>query len=342
MGFRPAFLLAVNSMTVLKIKNLVSGGVITNYHCVSHCGHCLYNCGPHRARDYLDGPRAESIFRCIARLGCRSVHIGGGEPLLDPDGLLMVLNAARRVGMGIDYVETSSAWFVDAGQARKVLAGLRAAGLQTLLVSISPFHAARIPFARVRGVIDACRETGIQVFPWVNAFVRDLDRLGAHETHDMAAFEAAFGADYLARIPDRLWIHLGGRALETFRRVYPQHPVAKILENSPPSCARALSDTSHFHIDLEGRYIPGLCAGLAFAMEDLGGPLPAGQYPLLERLAATGIRGLHDLARQDYGFVPTRETYLSHCDLCTDIRHHLIRRGDAVFPELAPEGFYAE
>lgn len=31
----------------------------------------------------------------------------------------------------------------------------------------------------------------------------------------------------------------------------------------------------HFHIDVYGSYyIPGLCAGLAIAMEDLGAPCP--------------------------------------------------------------------
>ena len=328
-------------MSVLNIKNLVSGGVIVNYHCVSRCGHCLYNCGPHREKDYLDGGQAESIFSRIAGLGCRSVHIGGGEPLLDPAGLAAVLHAARKTGMGIDYVETSSAWYVDREQALDILSDLHAAGLQTLLVSISPFHNARIPFARVRGVIAACRETGVQVFPWVNAFVRDLDRLGADATHEMAAFEAAFGRDYLARIPDRYWIHLGGRALETFRGVYRGCPATEVLEESPRSCARALSDTTHFHIDLEGRYIPGLCAGLAFAMEDLGNALPSGKYPLLERLASTGIRGLYELARQDFDFVPVRDSYLNHCDLCTDIRRYLIQLDAGAFPELAPEGFYA-
>ncbi len=328
-------------MSVLNIKNLVSGGVIVNYHCVSRCGHCLYNCGPHRAKGYLDGVRAEAIFRRIVGLGCRSVHIGGGEPLLDPAGLAAVLNAARKTGMGIDYVETNAAWYVDNARTANILSDLRDEGLRTLLVSMSPFHNAHIPFARVRGVINACREAGIQVFPWVNAFVRDLDRLGANATHTMAEFEAAFGQDYLARIPDRYWIHLGGRALETFRAVYPGYSVAEVLEESPLSCARALSDTSHFHIDLEGRYIPGLCAGLAFAMEDLGGPLPAGKYPLLERLISNGIRGLYHLACEVYGFEPTRETYLNHCDLCTDIRQHLIRLDEAAFPELAPKGFYA-
>ncbi|MCP3875096.1 MAG: 4Fe-4S cluster-binding domain-containing protein, partial [Desulfobacteraceae bacterium] len=148
-------------MTELSIKHLASGGVITNYHCVSRCGHCLYNCGPHRSKDYLDGALAENIYRRIAELGCRSVHIGGGEPLLDLQKLTVVLTAARETNVAIDYVETNSAWFVDPEQAMGVLNQLRAVGVETLLVSISPFHNAHIPFARVRGVIDACHNTGM-------------------------------------------------------------------------------------------------------------------------------------------------------------------------------------
>jgi hypothetical protein len=327
-------------MTRLNIKRLESGGVITNYSCVSRCGHCLYNCGPHRTKDYLDGQKAETIFERIRSLGCRSVHIGGGEPLLDPPKLTTVLEAARRVGVGIEYVETNSAWFTDPDQADGVLTRLLDAGVHTLLVSISPFHNATIPFARVRGVIAACRRTGMQVFPWVNAFVRDLDRLGDRKPHSMAEFESAFGKDYLERIPDRYWIHLGGRALETFRKVYRTYPAARILEQAPLSCARALSDTSHFHIDLYGHYVPGLCAGLAIDMPDLGHPLPEGQYPLLDKLATTGIRGLHEWVARDFGYTPHHGGYLNHCDLCTDIRRYLFNRDIERFAELAPGGFY--
>ena len=329
-------------MTRLNIKHLTSGGVISNYHCVSRCGHCLYNCSPHRSKDYLDGKQAAKIFHCIVDMGCRSVHIGGGEPLLDPQKLIVVLGAAREGGVAIDYIETNSAWFVDPDQAVTILEPLRDAGLHTLLVSISPFHNAHIPFVRVRGVIDACRRVGIQVFPWVNAFVRDLDRLGDREVHTMAEFEDAYGPDYLRRIPDRCWIHLGGRALETFRHVYSQHPVAHILAQAPLSCARALADTSHFHIDLHGHYVPGLCAGLAINLADLGRPLPAGKYLLLDCLAATGIRGLYDLAHNNYDYLPQRSAYLNHCDLCTDIRRHLSEVAQGLFPELAPAGFYTE
>lgn len=329
-------------MTRFTIKHLISGGVITNYNCVSRCGHCLYNSGPHRSKAYMEIDRAEAIFRRILDLGCRSVHIGGGEPLLQAELLAEVLDAAQRVGMGIDYVETNSAWFIDAQKADAVLERLRSAGLTTLLVSISPFHNAHIPYDRVTGVIEACRRCGIQVFPWVNAFVRDLSRLDPHRTHTMSAFEAACGKDYLKRIPDRYWVHLGGRALDTFRPVYPSHPVTHVLKHSPLSCARALSDTSHFHIDLHGSYIPGLCTGLAIAMDDLGRPLPAGKYPLIDRLAATGINGLYELASQNCGYAPRRNEFLNHCDLCTDIRAFLMRLEGGHFPELAPQGFYAE
>ena len=329
-------------MGTLAIRRLTSGGVITNYDCVSRCGHCLYNCSPHRKNDYLDESMAAAVFTRIAGLGCRSVHIGGGEPLLAPRKLVAIVEAAARVGVGIDYVETNSAWYVDQKQAATVIKALLAVGVRTLLVSISPFHNARIPFARVTGVIDACRQTGMNVFPWVNAFVRDLSRLDATIPHAMAEFEAAFGRDYLRRIPDRYWIHLGGRALATFREVLPQRRLEAILTESPVSCARVLSDTSHFHIDLYGGYIPGLCAGLTVAMTDVGGPLPAGRYPLLDRLTASGIRGLFALASRAYGYQPRRSAYLNHCDLCTDIRHHLLRVDGPAFPELAPHGFYAE
>lgn len=329
-------------MPQLTIKRLASGGVITNYHCVSQCGHCLYNCGPHRANSYLDPSRAEKIFKRIVELGCRSVHIGGGEPLLAPQKLQAVLAVARKAGVGIDYVETNSAWFVDRHRAVDMLNDLQAAGAHTLLISISPFHNAHIPFVKVRGVIDACHRSGMQIFPWVNAFVHDLSRLDEDRTHSMGEFEDVFGRDYLNRIPDRYWIHLGGRALKTFRSVNMLSPAERIIANSPLSCARALCDTSHFHIDLYGNYIPGLCAGLAIAMEDLGRPLSAEKYVLLSRLAATGIRGLYEMATQDFGYSLQQNGYLNHCDLCTDIRDYLLRLDMTHFFELAPQGFYTE
>ena len=203
----------------LKIGRLASGGIITNYFCTSACRHCLYNCGPHWEKSYIGPDTAEANFRAVKSLGCSAVHIGGGEPLLRPEELSAVLAAAHRAGVSIDYVETNCSWFRNPESAEALLADLRLKGLHTLLVSISPFHNEHIPFARTRGVMDAARSAGVGVFPWVADFITDLGAFDSARSHSLSEYEERFGEGYLRDIPGRYWIHMGGRALETFRPI---------------------------------------------------------------------------------------------------------------------------
>ena len=217
---------------------------------------------------------------------------------------------------------------------------LKAHGLQTLLVSISPFHNEFIPFKQVQSVIAACRQANIGTIPWITDFYSDLEGLNPNSTHAMAEFESRYGADYLPRLLGRYWIHMGGRALATFRPVLPNKTLEQILAGSQQGCIAELTDTSHFHIDLYGNYIPGLCSGLAIAQHDLGRHLDAQSYPFISTLARHGIKGLYDLARRDFGFTPFRPGYINKCDLCTDIRTSIVQRHSDHFPEFQPEGFY--
>jgi len=100
-------------MTQFEIKRLASGGIITNYFCTSRCRHCLYNCSPLRGKGYLDPETGEEILRHVRRLGCASVHIGGGEPLLKPDKLEKILAISADAGVAVEYVETNASWFKD-------------------------------------------------------------------------------------------------------------------------------------------------------------------------------------------------------------------------------------
>ena len=324
----------------LSIVALASGGVITNYYCTSSCRHCLYNCGPDWPKRYISQDAARQNFQAIKSMGCRSVHIGGGEPFFRPDALVEALDAAAEAGIDIDYVETNSAWFRDPESAAETLNRLKAQGLQTLLISISPFHNEHIPFARVEGVVTAAQRCGIRLFPWVEDFIQDLRVFDAARTHTLGEFEAHFGPDYLQGVLGCYWVHLGGRALKTFRPVLPKKPLNQLLSTANASCAAELSDTSHFHLDLFGNYIPGLCSGLAIAREDLGSPLSDADYPLLNCLFRKGIVGLHDLGCQQYGFAAFRETYISKCELCTEIRTFLANAADIAFKELQPLEFY--
>ena len=329
-------------MASLTIKHLQSGGIITNYFCTSRCRHCLYNCGPHWPKDYLAPELAEVLFRRVRDLGCQSVHIGGGEPFLRPQQLVGVLGQARRAGVHIDYVETNSSWYRDLSSAKALLQELRSQGLQTLLVSISPFHNEYIPFVRIKGVIEACRQTHMNVFPWIADFYSDLEGLAPDRPHALDAYVHCFGKDYLNTILDRYWIHMGGRALKTFRSVLPVKTAEQIIGLAQSGCARELSDTSHFHFDLYANYIPGLCSGLAIAQEDLGRGLDEQRYPLITTLARQGIKGLYGLAHNNYGFKPERSDYINKCDLCTDIRTFLIHHTPGTFKELQPSAFYGK
>ena len=312
-----------------QILHLSSGGVITNYYCVS----TLWE------NKYIAGEMAKTILARLEEMQVASVHIGGGEPFLNPSALKLFLQCVQQSKLGVDYIETNSSWFKDLPEAVSLLEEIKQLGVSTLLVSISPFHNEFIPFYKVKGVIAACQQAGINIFPWMEGFYPDLDALAEDKPHPFADYEERFGNNYLNQILRRYWIHPGGRALETFFPTLPPRRVNEICEENP-SCHELL-DTSHFHVDLFGHYIPGLCSGLAIEIEDIGDVLTADKYPLLTRLFQRGVGGLLDMAQEQYSF-KAKEFYWGKCHLCSDIRRFLVRQQQLKSSELAPRQFYME
>lgn len=325
-----------DTMNSFIIRNLYSGGIITNYYCTSKCRHCLYACAPQRDKEYISKQMVKEVVKKIMSMGCYSIHIGGGEPMLDIPGLIKVAEVADEMGMSIEYVETNSSWYTNQEKAVEVLNELKNAGIRQLLVSISPFHNEHIAFIKQKAVINACREAGMQVFPWIMEFYPDLEGFDDQQTHALSEYQQKYGERYLQRIPSRYWTHLGGRAVYTFKEVLPLKPLDEILDN--PGCSE-LTDTSHFHIDLYGNYVPGLCAGLAIKMNDLGNELSDEDYPILNILHGKGISGFLDYAVSETGFVP-QEQYLNKCHLCNEIRIYLIKVKGNIYRELKPDGYY--
>jgi len=320
------------------IDQLVSGGLITNYYCTSRCRHCLYHSSPFWPKDYITDAEAEACFKTARRLGCRTMHIGGGEPLLRPERVAQVLRLARENGIHIEYVETNSSWYQSPEQACNILRELQRAGLHTLLVSISPFHLEHIPFYKVKGVVQACRQVGLEVFPWMDVFWAEFSRLDEKKKYSLEELEEIFGPGYVARIPQRYWLVYRGRALKTFAPYQVSKPLANVCLTGP--CTELL-DTTHFHLDLYGNYVPGLCAGLALRREDLGRELSPEKYPILNHLLAGGVKSFLEWATRHFGFKP-RETYVSKCDLCHHIRSFLVCEKNLDTPELQPRYYYEE
>lgn len=260
--------------------------------------------------------------------------------MLRPDKLAKILEIACRMGVFVEYVETNSSWFKDLESAKHILGNLKEKGLKTLLVSISPFHNEHIPFFKVKGVIESCKKTGITVFPWINGFFKDLNAFDDLKTHALKEFEDRLGKDYLLSVLRRYWVHMGGRALDTFRPVLATKSAEQIIDENSDGCAQDLSDTSHFHMDLFGNYIPGLCSGLSISTKDLGKPLSKDQYPVITTLFNSGIKGVYDLARKLVAYAPARSGYINKCDLCTEIRSVLVVENFVGVSECNPREFY--
>ena len=323
----------------LHISYLQSGGLIANYHCSSQCRHCLYSSSPKRDKEYIQKETAANLFKKIKSLGCYSLHIGGGEPFLNTKGLKAVLKAAQEENMQIEYVETNSSWYKNHDSACHVLEDLQESGLSRVLVSISPFHNEYIPFYKVKGVIAACRDTGVSVFPWIYDFYNDIDSFPDDQTNPLSQYIETFGSHYLKKVFQKYWIHPGGRALTSFTDLYGKKNAEHIIEDTTP-CIE-LANTSHFHFDLYENYIPGLCSGTQIHSEDMGHPLPENRYPFLHVLYNKGINGLYQIAAEEFGFVP-KEKYVSKCHLCLDIRRFLVLEKEREINEFGPKGFYNE
>jgi hypothetical protein len=326
------------SKKILSITRLRSGGLITNYHCSSSCRHCLYRCSPKWPKEYISPETIRENLRTIKVLGCHSIHVGGGEPLLNPSCVASVLEIAGEERVFVEYVETNSSWYQNHDDACTILAELADRGLSTLLVSISPFHNEHIPFYKIKGVMEACYVTGISIFPWIAAFIPDISVFDETTTHALEEYQAYFGDHYLENLPRRYWISPGGRALETFGEL-PQKKSLSKLQSERSECME-LADVSHFHIDLYGNYIPGSCSGLSVRREDLGTVLDQHEYPIISRLYSRGIGGFVSYAKKQYGFSASRTEYASKCALCHEIRRFLVIDKGVTSKELQPVGHY--
>jgi hypothetical protein len=324
-------------MSALSLDRLHAGGLITNYGCSSACAHCVYRSSPRRERGYISPAQAEANIRAVQRLGCRSLHIGGGEPFLDIAGLQEVLRVARAAHLGIDYIETNASWFRGEDHAVELLRELQRLGCHTLLVSIDPFHNAFIPFRRVKGLMSACQQAGTSVFPWRMEFFDEINRFDDQCTHSLDEYEAAYGPGYLGTLERRYGVNLGGRALATFSDCHPRQPLERILQEGRRPCS-VLANGSHFHTDLYGDFIPTKCPGLGIALADLGTPLDPGRYPTLSRLYQAGPTALYEQAVA-YGFA-ARPAYAFPCELCDHARTFLATHAAGDFPDLRPAEFY--
>jgi len=316
--------------------------MIANYRCPAACGHCLYGCSPTAQPGYMDENTAGRLCEGLRHMGCRGLHIGGGEPFLDTEGLAGLVRAIRESGLRLDYIETNAAWITgDDARNREILSDITDAGGGCVMVSADPFHVGFIPFWKPRKLRRLLRDMGIPHFIWQERYWPLLERLDPDKTYDGQALTRAFGYDIQHKCAVEGFdleygMRFHGRALNLLRK----YGGKKTIEAPSRPCPE-LRNTDHFHVDFLGRYIPPGCTGMGILLEDAGKELGPANYPVLSRLLAQGLGGLLSYARE-LGYRLDPGGYVSKCELCFDIRKYLISIDGKGHPDLTPALFYAQ
>jgi len=270
--------------------------------------------------------------------GCRSVHIGGGEPFLDFDGLLMLLQKANKHGINVDYIETNACWATDEETIVKHINALRKVGADTFCISLDPFHAEYVPYAYPLRLAQVCQKENFGFFLWQERFLPMLRNTDPNKAHTRAELEQSIGKGYIRDTANAYGIRMGGRAVTIEAEYHENKPIDSVLNSTP---CRSLVSTGHFHVDMYNRFLPPGCTGIAIPLEDAVRGISDGKYPVFDALLSGGVAELYEFAKT-LGFEADPKGYASGCNLCFFICKYLSLHGDCnhmAFAELDKEHY---
>ena len=262
------------------------------------------------------------------------LHFTGGEPFLNFELLIALVEIAHGLGIPGIFVETNAFWCVNDGVTRERFRELAQAGLQGILISVNPFLLEHVPFERTRRAVRIATEVfGTRnVLVYQRVFYEEFSRLGIAGTLSFGEYLRRGG--YGLREAEPL---LSGRAAYRLAPLLPKHPARRFFG---ASCRHELLRDWHVHVDNYCNFIPGFCAGLSLGDARDPATILSGteleERPVLAALL-TDLEELYRLGLA-HGYREREEGYVSRCHLCLDVRRHLIRCGD--FPELRPREFY--
>lgn len=318
-------------------KTMMYSGIITNYSCSAACRHCMFASSPRAGKEFISEEAAERIVWRLKQAGVYSMHIGGGEPFLKFDALCALLKAMQKYGIGVDYIETNAFWAQDDREIEKKLGVLRSLGVDTVMVSVDPFHVEFVPLERPIRLVQALRRAGMDYFIWQDRFLERLLPLDLKTTHTKEELSALLGETYIEDTAREYGVKVNGRALTIAKAIYEPQSAEEIAKDEP--CRHLLSGT-HCHVDLFGKVIPSGCPGIAVDPDDFfAGKLPKEKYPAAYRLYTGGVKALYEYAGE-LGFIPDERGYATGCSLCCAIRIWLNENMPS--PDIAPDCFYRE
>lgn len=145
------------------LKHLKKIEFVVTDACTGHCKHCSE--GDHRACGEKIDPEtaAVAVKKIAAAYDIQTVMAFGGEPLLHPDAVYAIMNAAQEMHIPKRQVITNGYFSKNTDRIREVAQRLSMCGVNDLLLSVDAFHQETIPLSTVQTFATELQRCGVHV-----------------------------------------------------------------------------------------------------------------------------------------------------------------------------------
>lgn len=145
------------------LKNLEKIEFVVTYACTGRCRHCSE--GDHKSCGTRIDPKiaAEAVKRVAAEYDLKTVMTFGGEPLLYPETVFAVMEAATELGIPRRQVITNGFFSKNKERIREVALRLAECGVNDLRLSADVFHQEFIPLEPVMIFAEEAKKAGIPI-----------------------------------------------------------------------------------------------------------------------------------------------------------------------------------
>lgn len=145
------------------VENLNRIEFVITLACTGRCKHCSE--GPHNGRgEHIDAKMAAKVVQEVAgTYKVDSVMTFGGEPLLYPESVYAIHQAAMEMNIQKRHLITNGFFSKDSRKIQTVAEKLAQCGVNHILLSVDAFHQETIPLDSVKEFAKATKSVGIPI-----------------------------------------------------------------------------------------------------------------------------------------------------------------------------------
>ncbi len=136
---------------------------LVSYKCTNECKHCALQASPNQEEITVEPEDVRKYLEDVTKnYLVREVNFFGGEPLLNLDLLICLIEETKKFDIPKIGLPTNGYWGKHDTIAKKYANKLKEAGVNLVGFSVDAFHQEFIPLDFVKRAINAVHETGIE------------------------------------------------------------------------------------------------------------------------------------------------------------------------------------